>query len=226
MSRLIFVLALVWAGVAAAQTPEGRLTVTGQGSVTHAPDMATINLGVAAEAPSAAEAVEETSVATSRVLSRLVEAGVAASDIQTDQLLLHPVYADRAVDGPARTPEIERFRAVNRLSVRVLDLQSLGGVLDAVVTDGANVFDGLRFGLQEPQPAEDAARVAAVEDAMRKARIIAGAAEQELGTIVSITENGGGGQPGPVMMEMARSVPVAEGEIDVSAQVTVVFALE
>ncbi|MEO1733453.1 MAG: SIMPL domain-containing protein, partial [Pseudomonadota bacterium] len=125
---------------------------------------------------------------------------------------------------------ITGFQASNTLIVRIRDLGGLGAMMDAVLQDGANDFRGLSFGMADPGPHVDAARSDAVADAMRKAQLMAAAAGLRLGPVLSISE-GGSGQPRPMMMEMAAArasdaMPVAPGEVSLSATVSMVFALK
>ncbi|TMV59997.1 DUF541 domain-containing protein, partial [Thioclava sp. BHET1] len=90
-------------------------------------------------------------------------------------------------------------------------------------------FSGLSFGLKDDAKAQDEARAAAVKDAMAKAKLFAGAAGLRLGPVRTITEEGGGGAPMPMMKTFARAaspVPVASGEVTVTASVSMVFGLE
>lgn len=203
---------------------EGKLTVSGSGQAFAAPDMATITLGVSERAKTARDAMDAASGAVAAILSRLETLGVETRDVQTSDLSLGPVWGPRNASGEAR---ITGYEASNRLTVRVRALDGLGGLLDAVLDDGANRFSGLSFGMQDPQPLHDAARRAAVADALRKAALYAEAAGVTLGPIRSISEQGGAR---PVMGDMmfaarAEAVPVAAGETGMSAQVTVVFDL-
>ena len=104
----------------------------------------------------------------------------------------------------------------------------LGGVLDAVVANGANNLGGIAFSLQDVGAAEDEARRQSVADALSKAQVLANAAGVELGALVSISE-GGMNMVQPRMMMEAMSadtpVPIATGAISVSAQVTLVFEI-
>lgn len=224
LSVLILGLSLAWPAMA--QAPQPTLTVTGIGEVAAAPDMATVTLGVTSLAATAGEAMDETSARTAEILSALKAAGIAEQDLQTRDLSLNPNWSNRA-SSSGEAPAIDGFVATNTVIVRVREMETLGGVLDEVVQLGANTFRGLSFGLQDPQPVEDEARKAAVADAIRKAKLYARAAGVNLGPVVSITEQGDGA-PRPVMMEAARAagkVPVAEGEVQVSASVTIVFGL-
>ncbi len=210
-------------GVALAEEHR-MITVTGVGTVETVPDMAMLRVGVTHQAAQAAEAMAATSEGVAAVLTRLEDAGVAPRDVQTDQLSLQPVWSDYNSD----TRRITGFVASNTLMVRVRDLEGLGAVLDLVITDGANTFGGLSFGLQEPKPAQDAARAAAVADAIDRAEQLAAAAGVALGPIQSIREQGGGVRPEMLEMSMARAaadVPIAQGEVSLAARVDIVFAI-
>lgn len=222
---IILVLSFSMAQVATADQPRPTITVTGSGEVAAEPDMATVTLGVVHEAKTAAAAMGQTSGATARIIAALRDAGVDKRDMQTSGLSLDPLWANRKYDSDD-APRIDGFVARNTLSVRVRDMDRLGGVLDQVLQVGANNFQGLTFGVQEPGPLIDAARIDAVQDAARKAALLAEAAGVTLGPVLSMSE-GAGAQPRPVMMMEARaaSVPVAAGEVSLTATVTMVFAI-
>lgn len=223
MKRIALIVALCAAGLPGWASEARLITVTGQGQVQMAPDMALISLGVTHQAADAQDAMTQAAEAAAAVLARLTQAGIAAKDVQTSQVSLSPVYSSRS-SGPQK---VEGFRASLSMSVRVRDLSALGGILGAVVQDGANRFSGLQFALAQPQEAEDAARQAAVADALRKAQLYAQAAGGAVGQVVSITENGGGGYP---QMRMAAAdsvagIPIAEGELTISDQITMEIEL-
>lgn len=227
MKNLIVALVFVLGTVPAVWADADRvITTMGQGVVEAVPDMATINLGVTNEARLAGDALRLTSDAVAAVLAQLNEAGIAPRDMQTQGVSLQPVWNRRNPEN--ETPRITGFVARNTLTIRVRDLDTLGGILDRVVQDGANTFNGLQFSIQDPEPAIAAARQDAVKDAVAKAEQLAEAAGVALGPVQSISENGGGGRP--VMMEMASArmesdVPVAAGEVSLTARVSMVFEI-
>lgn len=216
-------LGVLLSGPLAAQE-QRTVTVTGEGQVTAVPDIAVVRIGVTSDAGTAAEALASNSTAMERVMSRLTEAGVEERDLQTATLNLGPRYADQR-DG---APVVAGYIAQNILSVRVRDLDALGDILDAAAGDGANTFEGLSFGMAEPQPLNDEALRVAVADARRKAEILAGEAGVTLGEVVTV-DAGGGAPPQPMDMAFGRmaaeSVPVARGEMEISATVRAVFAI-
>ncbi|SDO42852.1 hypothetical protein SAMN05216196_105274 [Lutimaribacter pacificus] len=201
------------------------LTVTGTGEVARAPDMAVIRVGVVEQDKSAEVALSRASEAMTRMQAQLAGQGIEPRDIQTTQLSLNPVYENSS---GTRTRRVVGFEAMNSVLVRVRDLPSTGAVLGALVGDGANRIDGISFTLQDGEEAMDEARRRAVADARRKAELLAEAAGVGLGEVRDIRE-AGGGMPRPVMMERmaadVAAVPIAEGEVSLSATVSMVYEL-
>lgn len=223
---------LAGSSAAQAQTPaavvEPRvISVSGTGRVDLAPDMATVRIGVTHQDEDAAAALQQTSDAVAVMLERLAGLGIAARDVQTASVTLNPVWRDRPDQQGQPMPW--GFEASNVVSLRLRNIAALGAVLDALVADGANRLDGVSFGLQDPETSMDEARRLAVADARRKATLYAEAAGVALGQVMSVTETGMA-TPRPQMMEMAAmradSVPVAAGEVGITASVQMVFALE
>ncbi len=202
-----------------------QITVSGEGVVSTVPDMATINLGVTHEAKEAGAAMDATTQAAAKILQRLTDLGVAPEDMQTSSITLNPVWSNRSssTSGNAR---ITGFVASESVMVRLRDLSELGRIMDAVISDGANDFNGLRLSMQDPKPLMNLARKMAVADAVAKAQLLSAAAGVSLGPVQSMMEQGGAQ---PMMMEMsaarAGGVPVAAGEVSVNASVLMVFAI-
>ena len=200
------------------------ITVTGEASVAVQPDVATLSLGVTTQGTTAAEAMAANTAALTVVLERLRAAGIAEGDLQTSNLSLNPNWVGY---DSGKTPTIAGYTASNMLTVRVRALATLGGVLDAAITDGANTLNGLTFELSEPKPKMDEARKAAVADAIARATLLVEAAGARLGPVQSITEGGGYVNPQPMFRAEASAapVPVAGGEIGVTSNVTMVFQI-
>jgi uncharacterized protein len=214
-------LGLVLAGAAAADT--GRtITVTGEGIVQAAPDQATISLGVTTTDETAVDALAANSAAVAEVIAQLKAAGVAEGDLQTSNLSLNPNWSNyESVSGSA----ISGYTASNLLNVRVRDIDALGSILDAAVSDGANTMNGITFGLADPAPVMNEARAKAVADATARATVLVTAAGGTLGPIVSITESGVFAGPGPLFREASADVPIENGEVGMTASVTVTFEI-
>lgn len=216
-----------WAQDGAAMAEAMVITVTGEGRVDQAPDMATLSLGVTTEGATAAEALAANSAEIAKVLERLTAAGVEPRDMQTSGLSVNPNWQNYS---SSDAPKIAGFIANNGVTVRIRALDGLGAVLDAAVQDGANQLNGVEFGLQEPRPAQDEARRRAVADAKARAELLAGAAGVKLGAIRSIKESLGAAEPMPMFRMAAEAaagapVPVTGGEVSTAANVTIVWEI-
>lgn len=201
-----------------------RITVTGRAEATAIPDIATMSIGVETEAKTPGEALADNAVRMTTVMGRLKSAGIADKDMQTSQLGIWPVFAER--QQPRKTVG---YRASNQLTVTIRDIDRLGSILDKAVADGANSVNGPTFSIAEPEPLFVAAREAAVKDAIAKAERYASAADVELGHVISIDEAGGGGPVFGRQMRadsMAASTPIAPGETTIAASVTITFAID
>lgn len=207
-------------GQGAPDTQVRHLSVVGSGQVAAEPDMAVISLGVAHQAETARVAMDMVNAEASALLAALAALDIAPRDVQTEQLSVSPLW-----DNSNQTRSIDGYVARNTVSVRVRDLPRLGAVMDAALSAGSNDFDGLRFTVQDPAQLEAQARKAAVEDAMARAADLAEAAGVTLGPVVTLTEQGGRGQP--MMMAAARSedMAIATGEVTISASVSMTFDL-
>lgn len=211
---------------AMAQETVPQITVTGEGRVAAVPDMATITLGVSAQNSTAAAAMDEASDITQKIFDTLPGFGIEPVDVQTSELSLSPLWDNRQTG--QEEPRIRGYQASNRVMVRVRDLDGLGDVLDAVLGAGANRMDGLSFGVADPAPLLSRARQRAVADARARAETYAGAAGVSLGPVLAISETGGAGpvpQLSGMAMARAEAVPVAAGETEIRAQVTVRYAI-
>jgi hypothetical protein len=199
------------------------LDITGHGEVKVPPDMATIELGVDTQAPTAVDASSQNAAAMSKVVASLKAHGV--TDVKTASLSLSPQYA--YAQGAA--PRLTGYEADNRVTITVDDLAKLGAVVDAAVDAGATTVGQINFGLKNSASPQNLARLLAVKALQDKAAIYADAAGYHVRRLVSLSE--GAGEQGPVRpmlaMAAAREVatPVEPGEITVSVDVTGEFEL-
>ena len=192
---------------AAAQPAPPAVSVSGEASVSVAPDLAQIDSGVTSEAKTAREASDANNAAMGKVLLALKGAGIEEKDYQTSRLSLQPQYAQPA---PGRTgaPQITGYRASNRVIIKVRDITKVASVIDTLVGAGANEVGGINFVVTQASKALDEARAKAVADARRKAEIYAKAAGVTLGEPLSITEDGAAP---PVVFRSKMAAPMAAG---------------
>jgi uncharacterized protein YggE len=210
---------------------EPTLHLSAYGEVEAAPDMATVSFGVVTEAATAAEAMRLNGERMRDVLAVLKRSGTADKDVQTSGLNLSPQYDYR----DNQTPRLRGYRAANIVTVTVYDLTRVGRTLDAVVEAGVNQVDGVGFGLRDPQAAENAARLKAVEALRAKAELYARATGHSLTGLKSLSEGGGYGAPPPIPVVMRREMATAAdtsvanvvrpGELTLRVDVSGVFGI-
>jgi uncharacterized protein YggE len=211
---------------ALAQTaPPAAITVTGEATVSAAPDLAQIDGGVSSDAKTAREASDANNAAMGKILLALKGAGIAENDFQTSRLSLQPQYAPNRT-GPSL---VVGYRASNRVTVRLREPNKLASVIDTLVSAGANDIGGIAFTVSNASKLLDGAREQAIADARRKAEIYAKAAGVSLGAPVNISEESSP-VPAPFRKNIATMAaapaPVSPGEETLQVTVSVSWAIK
>ncbi len=213
----------------AADPRVATMSLQGNATIRAEPDMATVTTGVVTTADTARTALSANNEAMANLLDLVKSVGVADRDMQTSNFSVAPqyVYSDKPdVNGYRRPPKLVGYQVTNDLTVNLRDLNSLGTVLDKMVSAGSNTINGISFAVSDSSTLIDDARRAAMKDAIAKADLYAKAAGVCLDRIVSISENGGY-TPAPLMMKSMAAdvampaVPVATGEVGYSMSVSV-----
>ncbi len=139
--------------------------------------------------------------------------------------------------GSACTVEFERvligYQVTNTLTVKVRDLDDMGGIIDGV-TDAARDLTRINrvsFTIEDPKPLQAQAREEAIADLLAKANAMARLASVELGKLVFLTETSGGVPQSFARLEAApafgfagaQSTSILAGELDVNVSVQGVF---
>jgi uncharacterized protein YggE len=233
---LVAGLALLLPASARAQAPDDgdeprprTVSVSGEGSVRRAPELARVRVGVTTEARTARAASEENARRMAAVVAALRSAGVPEERIQTVELTVTPAYD---YDQPQGRQILRGFQARNVVEATTTDLEDLGALLDAAIQAGGNTIEGVTFDLEDPAAAQAEALGRAVADARRKAEALAAAAGVGLGDVHEIAAVQAG-PPQPwlasrvAMMEAQADAapPVSPGELTVTANALVVWRL-
>ena len=214
------------------EKPGSKISLSGTGSVSVAPDMAIISFGVIKEAKNARAALDANNKAMVSILKAMEENGIEKKDLQTSGFNIQPryFYPKRKTNGEQPSPEIRGYIVSNNITIRIRDIEKAGSILDLSVTLGINSGGNIQFTNSDTSNILKEARMKAVKDAIEKAQTLADAANVKLGAILSISENSN--RPRPIAIAQARSlsvqedasVPIASGEN--SYQVTVQMSWE
>ena len=205
----------------------GTIVVRGTGRVSVAPDVAELRLGVAVIRPTAATARADAATTMEAILAAVEAAGVPRADVRPSMLSVQP--RDDYRDG--RAPTLTGYELANVVSVTVRDLARLGDVVDGTLGAGATSMDGLSFRVDDPVPAERAARMAAMVEARVHADVLAEAAGLSIRGVRSVVEGEVPGLPSPRAKLQAfaaadAATPVEAGTTEVEVTVIVTFAAD
>lgn len=210
------------------------LTVSADGRSTRTPDLAVFSAGVTTQAKTASAALAKNAEQMNAVIAALKASGIAERDIQTTNLSVNPLYGQPRSDANgnvAGDPVIIGYQATNQVEVKQRNIANYGKTIDTLVSAGANQVSGPSFQLDNPDAASDEARIEAMKKARARADLYAKAAGLTVKRILTISESGGYAPQPMVMYARAEAMmakapsPVAAGEVQVGANVTVTFEL-
>lgn len=214
---------------AAAATPtSGKITVTGTGTATGTPNQLVLTMGVQVNGPSVTSAVAQANRAADRVIAALTARGVPKKDIQTANFSIQPNYANNS-----QVPV--GYGVSEQLTITLSPLTRAGSQIQAAVVAGGNAttVNGVSLDLTDTGALMRSARANAMADARARATQYAGALGEHITGVLSISEQSqavpypffNGVAAGASVPSPRRPVPIKAGSQQVSAQVTVVFAI-
>ena len=133
--------------------------VTGEGSVSVAPNYVQIRSGVTIRTKTVKEGVEVNSKVMVAIIDALKGAGIAERDIQTARFSIQPVYAPQE---PRTEPKLSGYSISNQVNVTIREIGKVGDVLDRIVVAGATDIGNVAFLVSDASKALDQAREAAI----------------------------------------------------------------
>ena len=209
-----------------AQNPVIELSVSEQ--VDSRPDTASFSTGVETKAPTATQALRDNSQQAQKVIDKLKELGIAEEDIQTTGINLH---ADYEYDRENSTNRFVGYRVSNQVQATVHDIDSLGTILDALVSSGgATNLSGPHFSIDDDSAVKKLARERALANAKQQAESYAKAAGYTGVRVLSIAEGISNASPRPMpearmMVAQDASVPVAPGQVGTTVNLNITYEM-
>lgn len=160
------------------------ISVQAEGKVMAQPDIARLDFGVqTGRVQTAQAAMEALTKKMNKIIEAVQAAGVEEKDISTQALWLNPAYD--YTDGR----RVDRgFEAGQNLQVKVRDLDKIGEVLNAAVSDGANQVGSVSFTIDDPEEMRAKAREMAITKAKAKAGVLASQLGKRLGKLTGFNE--------------------------------------
>lgn len=225
----LMLLSVATRGAAQEKRPEVPTVVAqGEAVLKRAPDQAFVDLAVQTRSQNPKEASAANAKTMTDVQEKLRSLGVPADAVRTQGYQLNPEYD--WVNGK----QVSRgYSVTNSIEVRVDKLDQLPSVIDTAIAAGATGAGAIRFDLRDRTAAEREALKSAVADARARAEAAASGAGLTIARVLSIQEGGRSQVPPPVPMYAARAemkasapTPIAAGEIEIRATVTLTAELK
>jgi len=218
------------AGAGAAELPRtATLTVTGEATVSRAPDRAQVAFSIQTTDADSGKATSANAAIANAIDAKMAQLGLPASAVATTGYGL--TYVPRPTKPDPANDQRYGYTVNRSLTVTVDAVDRAGAVVDAGVAAGATNVDGVSFVLRDPHAAQRAAQTAALDDAVAQARGLAAAAGVRLVRILAISPGGAAGARPVPMMRMMTAAAVAvpttidPGALRVDADVTVHYEI-
>ena len=232
---LLSVLLCVFAVSSATAQDDDRSTVTvsGEGTVMAQPDQAVVRFGVTTRAETARQARSENATAAKSAMNAVRTLDVPEEKMRMESLRLQPRYE---YDDEADERTLVGYEATRQVVVEMDRLEVLPQLVADVVESGANRLSNIDYQLSDRSSFRNDALRKAAQAARGKAQLLAETLDARLGPVHSINEQSFDvvrPQPKAARVEMAKASDAARaepeayaaGEIEVSADVQVVFDL-
>jgi len=202
------------------------ISVSGEGRVSVAPDMALLSVGASTKEDTVAAANSAVQAAMDRLLSSLKADGIVDKDIQTSQFSISPEY-----DYQLSEPRLTGYRVTHMLQVKVRDIDRAGEVIDDAVEAAGDLVQvgSISLTIDDTSAMAKQARELAMADAKAKAEELAQLADVELGKPISISESSYTPSPpvyydravgGEALAPAQTTISTGELEVVVSVQIT------
>ena len=233
MKKMIILLtALIMMLMTLPAMAESKINVNGTGEIRVSADTAVISLGVNARDKDVLKAQQKVNESIASIRTTLTGQGVKEENINTEFINIYVTY-----DYQNGEEEFAAYNASSTLAIKITDMESIGSLIDAAFAAGANTLNGISFSASDTEEAKSEALKKAVEDAAKKADILAQASELKISGIESITESGVYSYENNVGNVYAKSLDVMDAAAEagtvvqaakliVSASVSITFSAE
>lgn len=219
-----FVLFSLISTMAIAQNQTPTVEVVGEGIVYVTPDMVNISISIEKEGLDLKNLRQKNGEAVAQVL-QLLSKELPMENFQTSYVSLYKDDYNK----------LNKYRVVQNINIKLEDISKYDNLMNAIFDAGVNRIDGISFGVKNKEKLLQEARVAAIDDARKKALLYAVSLDQNIGKAIQIREvnsHFNDIQPVERMSKMSLGSPangndntLAVGKIAIKAQVNVAFEL-
>ena len=208
--------------MAIAQNQTPTVEVIGEGIVYATPDMVNISISIEKEGLDLKNLWQKNGEAVAQVL-QLLSKELPMENFQTSYVSLYKDDYNK----------LNKYRVVQNINIKLEDISKYDNLMNAIFDTGVNRIDGISFGVKNKEKLLQEARIAAIDDARKKALLYAVSLDQNIGKAIQIKEvnsHFNDIQPVERMSKMSLGSTgsdntLAVGKIAIEAQVNVAFEL-
>jgi len=194
--------------------PNWQINVTGEARIAYQPDIANINLGIQIDKAVRADlALNQLNEKNEKIVKAVEATGISKNDIQTQNYSLNAQY-----DYIDNTSIVTGYNANQTITVKVRNITEQQDLISKVIAEaskaGINRVDGIYFEASNINALKQEARLKAIADGRKNAKMISQALDVKLGDIVGSWDNWLSGQNsnsayyGKGGMDMGSASPV------------------
>ncbi|WP_454990310.1 SIMPL domain-containing protein [Capnocytophaga sputigena] len=217
-----FVLFSLISTMAIAQNQTPTVEVVGEGIVYATPDMVNISISIEKEGLDLKNLRQKNGEAVAQVF-QLLSKELPMENFQTSYVSLYKDDYNK----------LNKYRVVQNINIKLEDISKYDNLMNAIFDAGVNRIDGISFEVKNKEKLLQEARVAAIDDARKKALLYAVSLDQNIGKAIKIKEvnsHFNDIQPVERMSKMSLGSTgsdntLAVGKIAIEAQVNVAFEL-
>ena len=217
-----FVLFSLISTMAIAQNQTPTVEVVGEGIVYVTPDMVNISISIEKEGLDLKNLRQKNGEAVAQVL-QLLSKELPMENFQTSYVSLYKDDYNK----------LNKYRVVQNINIKLEDISKYDNLMNTIFDAGVNRIDGISFGVKNKEKLLQEARIAAIDDARKKALLYAVSLDQNIGKAIQIKEvnsHFNDIQPVERMSKMSlgstgNDNTLAVGKIAIEAQVNVAFEL-
>ena len=229
MKKAALILSMLFMSMSYAQEVKQvpQISVAGEGRIKGVPDQATITATVETKGNNAKDVKRENDKQMEAVLKMIKKMNLAPADYRTQRVSLNPIFDYEK--------KKTTYNATQTIEILLRDLSKYDELMEGLVNQGINRIDNVVFQSSKVAQYQSDARKMAMKDAKLKAEDYVSVLGQKVGRAMTITDNSQNYQPQPVYARMKSMAmdesastreTLAEGEITITANVSVSFMLE
>jgi len=205
------------------------ISVVGSGLIKERPDIALIDFDITLKNSDPSTAMDNLSQKVNKLLQKIYEQGINKDNIKTSNVSLQPIYV---YDKNLNKEILDGYSATESFIITT-SVEDSGKIISLLTNNGVNQINNIRFERSDIEQLKLRAIENAMSDARKQANAVLSGTMYRISGIKSVTVSPISA-PSPILKEnlynkltgVNQPLPVEGGEIEIRANVQVVFTFE